>query len=99
MTRDTANVWQYFDLRVDPDPLCTSYQISTVNENPRSKTPLNTNTPFKWEFMDIITALSSKILTQGTTFYNYLLIMDAYSKLTRIYVMENISHEECMDKP
>ena len=25
---DTANVWDDVDLRIDPDPFCTSYQIS-----------------------------------------------------------------------
>ena len=25
---DTANVWEDVELRIDPDPFCTSYQIS-----------------------------------------------------------------------
>ena len=29
---DTANVWQDIDIRVDPDPFCTPYQISTINK-------------------------------------------------------------------
>ena len=29
---NTANIWQYFDIRVDPDPLFTSCHISTINK-------------------------------------------------------------------
>ena len=94
----TANVWQYIELRVYPDPFCTSWQISTINENSRSQTPLNTKTPFKWVLMGIITAISSKSLTKYTTFSNYLLIVDAYSKIPKIYGTENITTEEVMYK-
>ena len=48
--------------------------------------------------MDIIPAASSKSLTKYTTFYNYLLIINAYSKITKLYRMENIITEEVMDK-
>ena len=48
--------------------------------------------------MDIIPAISSKSLTKDTTFSNYLLIVDAYSKIPKIYRMENITTEEVMDK-
>ena len=29
---DTTNVFQYIDIRVDPDPFCTSCQISTIKK-------------------------------------------------------------------
>ena len=64
----------------------------------RYKTPLNTKTPFKWVFMDIIPDISSKFLTKYITFSNYLFIVDAYSKLLRLYGMENIITEAVMDK-
>ena len=48
--------------------------------------------------MDIIPALSSKSLTKDAIFANYLLVVDVYSKLPRIYGMEKISTEEVMDK-
>ena len=51
-------------------------------------------TPFKWVFMNIIPAISYKILTKDTTFNNYLLIVDFYSKLPELYRMENITTEE-----
>ena len=48
--------------------------------------------------MDIITLTSPNILTSDTTFSNYLLIVDAYSKISEIYGIEKISTEEVMDK-
>ena len=48
--------------------------------------------------MVIILAISSKSLTKDTNVSNYLLIVDAYSKLPIIYVMENIITEEVIDK-
>ena len=59
---------------------------------------MNPKTSFKWLFMYIIPYISSKILTKDTTLSNYLLIADAYSKLPRLYGMENITTEEIMDK-
>ena len=64
----TASVWQDIEIRVDTDPFYTSCQISTINKNSGSNTPLNPKTPFKWFFMDIIPATSSKSLTKDTTF-------------------------------
>ena len=48
--------------------------------------------------MDIIPSTASKSLTSDTTFYNYLLIVDAYTKIPKLYGMEKITTEEVMDK-
>ena len=48
--------------------------------------------------MDIIPATYSKGLTKDTIFSNHFLIMDAYSKIPKLYGMENITTEEVMDK-
>ena len=48
--------------------------------------------------MDIIPSTSPKSLTRYTTFSNYLLIVDAYSKIPKLYGMETITTEEVMDK-
>ena len=48
--------------------------------------------------MDIIQSTAPKSLTSDTTFYNFLLIVDAYSKIPKVYVMEKISTEQVMDK-
>ena len=48
--------------------------------------------------MDIIPATSSKILTKDNNFFHYLLIVDAYSNITKLYRKENITTDEVMDK-
>ena len=66
-------------------------QISLLNKKARSKIPLKPKTPFKWVFVDIIPSTAPKSLTDDTTFYYYLLIVDAYSKIPKLYGMENIT--------
>ena len=95
---DTANVWEDVELRIYPDPFCTSCQISSMNKKARSKIPLKPKAPFKWFFMDIIPSTAPKSLTNDTVFSNYLLIVDAYSKILKIYGMENITTTEVVDK-
>ena len=48
--------------------------------------------------MDIIPSTAPKSLTSDTTFSNYLLIFDAYSKIPKLYGTEKITTEEVMDK-
>ena len=48
--------------------------------------------------MDIIPSTALKSLTNDTTFQKYLLIVDAYSKIPKLYGMENITTAEVMDK-
>ena len=54
--------------------------------------------PFKWVFMDIIPSTAPKSLTSDTTFSNYLLIVDAYYNIPKLYGMDNITTEEVMEK-
>ena len=98
LSGDTANVWEYIDLRTDTYPFCTSCQIYSMNKKSRSKIPLNPKAPFKWVFMDIIPSTAPKILTSDTNVSNCLLIVYAYSNITKIYGMENITTEEVMEK-
>ena len=58
---------------------------------------MNPKTPFKWVFMVIIPTIYYKSLTKDTTFLHYLLIVDAYSKITKLYGMKNITTEEVME--
>ena len=95
---DTTNIWQYIQHRVDTDPFCTSCQISTINKKARSKQSLKSETSFKWLFMETIPATPSKILTKDDTFTNYILIVDFYSNIPKLYEMVNINTEEVMDK-
>ena len=94
----TANDWEDVEIIIDPDPFCTSCRIFSMNKKARSKIPLKPKAPFKWVFMDIILSTAPKSLTNDTTFSNYLLIVDAYSKIPKLYGMENITTAEVMDK-
>ena len=48
--------------------------------------------------MDIIPSTAPKSFTSDTTFSNYLLIFHAYSKIPKLYGVENITTAEVMDK-
>ena len=67
-------------------------------KNARSKTPLKPKAPFKWVFIVIVPSTSPKSLTSAKTFSNYLLIVNAYSKIPKLYGTEKITTEEVMDK-
>ena len=94
---DTANVWEDVELRIYPDLFCTSCQISSMNKKNRSKILLKPKAPFRWAFMDVIPSTAPKSLTSDTTFSNYLLFVDAYSKIPKLYGMDNITTEKVMD--
>ena len=64
----------------------------------RSKIPLNPKASFKWVFMDTIPSTAPRSLTTDTTFPNYILIVDACSKISKLYGREKITTEEVMDK-
>ena len=44
---DTANVWEDEELRMDPDPFCTSCKIYSVNKKAGYKIPLKLKVTFK----------------------------------------------------
>ena len=71
--------------------------MSSMNKKARSKIPLNPKSPFKLVFIDIIPSTAPKSLTSDTKISNYILIVDAYSKISKLYGMEKISTEEVMD--
>ena len=95
---DTDNVWEDVEPRIDPDPFCTSCKMMPMNKKARSKIPLKPKAPFKWVFIDIFPSTEPKSLSDDTTFSNYLLIVDAYSKIPKRFGMENITDAEVMDK-
>ena len=45
---DTVSLWQEIELRIGPEPFCTSCQISSINKEARSKNPLKPKAHFKW---------------------------------------------------
>ena len=65
---DTANVWEYVELRIYPYPFGTSCQVSSMNKRARSKITLNPKAPFKWVFMDKIPSTVPRNLTIDTIF-------------------------------
>ena len=64
----------------------------------RSKNPLKPKARSKCFFTDIIPSTGSKILRSGTTLSNFHLIVDVYSKITKLNGMERIATEEVIDK-
>ena len=79
------------ELKIDPDPFCTSCHIYLMNRKARSKTPLKPKVNFKWVFMDIIPATSPKSLTSETISFNYILTFDSYLNFSKNYSMEIIT--------
>ena len=69
-----------------------------MNKKARSKLPLKSKAPFKWVFIDVIPSTAPKSLTNDTNLKNCLLIVDAYSKIPKLYGMENITTAEVLDK-
>ena len=69
-----------------------------MNKKARSKIPLNQKEPFKWFLMDIIPSTAYISMTSDTYFSNCLLIVDAYSKIIKLYGMDKITTEEFMYK-
>ena len=90
MAGNTASFWKDIELRIYPYPFCTSCQISLMNKNSRSKNTLRPKPPSKCVFMDIVTATAPIYLTSETTFSNRILIVDACSKIPKLYGMERI---------
>ena len=84
MDGDTENVWKDIEFRIDPDPFYTSCYISSMNKRLDPKNPLNPKAPFKWVLMDIISTTAPKRLTIETTFPDYFLFHDAYSKFPNL---------------
>ena len=78
MAGDTANFGQDIELMIYLDTFCTPCQISSMNKNAISKTPLKPKAPLKYFIMEIVPATSPIVLTSETTLSNYILIVDAY---------------------
>ena len=69
-----------------------------MKKKARSKITLKPKAPFRRVFSDIIPSTTPKNLTSDTTFSNYLLIVDAYFKILKLYGLDKITTEEVMDK-
>ena len=69
-----------------------------MNKKAGSKFHSNQRHPSSGFLMGIVPLTAPKILTSDTTFSNYIFIVDAYSKIPKLYGMEKITTEEVMDK-
>ena len=93
MAVDIASAWKDIEIRIHPYPFCASCQISSMDQKARSTNPLKPKEPFKWVFIDIITATAPKRLTSDTNFSNYIFIVEAYLKNPKLYGMNRINIE------
>ena len=93
MAGDTAHVWMDTKIRIYPGHFFTSCNIYSMIKKAISKNPLKPKSPFKWVFMYIIPETAPNVLTSETNFSDYLLIVDAYSKITKHYGMDKIITE------
>ena len=64
-----------------------------MKKKARFKNPLNPKEPFKWFLMDIIPLTAPNFSTSETNFSNYILIVDACSKIPKLYGMAKINTE------
>ena len=93
MAGDTVNFWRDVELRIDKDPFLHIMSNFFNEQKGRVLESTKANGPFKCGFMDIIPATAPESLTSETTFSNYLLIVDAYSKIPKLYGMYKITTE------
>ena len=93
MAGDTENVCKGIEIRIHLDPFCTSCKIPSMNKKARSVNPLKPKASFKCVFVDIMLETARIVLTSETTFSNYILIVNAYSKIPKLYGMERITAE------
>ena len=76
MAGNTVIFFKYIELRIYPDPFCTSCQIYSTNKRLVPKTHLNQRHLLN-DFIEIIPEMYSKRLTSETKFSGYLLVADA----------------------
>ena len=48
LASDNDNFWEDIELRIYPDPFCTSSQSYSMNKKARSKIPMKPKSSFKW---------------------------------------------------
>ena len=64
----------------------------------RSNNSLKPKAHLQWVFMDIIPSTAPNSFKSETKLSNYILIVDAYSKIPRIYGIKKIATEEVVDE-
>ena len=92
MAGDNSNVCKDIELRIYPKPFCTSCNISSINKRLGLKSIIPNGT-FQVDFMDIIPSTAPKYFTGETTFSKHILIVNSYSKISKLYGMDKITAE------
>ena len=94
-----ADMWRDVEVKLSPDPFCTSYnKIAIITKRNRSKVPMGAENPLVRVFMDIIPAPHKSSFDPDCDLSNYLLIDNTYSRMSRLYGLNEIHSEAVMDK-
>ena len=91
-------VWNDLTIRMSPDSDCISCRISTIKATARIKhqsTPVTK--PGQVIYVDILPPVSAESLTPKSHFPALLILVDAFSRFTRIIGMPNKSSQSVME--
>ena len=98
LAADAAEMWKDVEVKLSPDPFCTSCKIATITKRNRSKVPMGADRPLARVFMDIIPAPHKFSFDPNCDFSHYLLIVDTYSRIPRFGGLNDLHSEAVMDK-
>ena len=98
LAADAAEMWKDVEVKLSPDPFCTSCKIATITKRNRSKVPMKADRPLARVVMDIIPAPHKSSFDPNCDFSHYLLIVDTYSRIPRLGGLNELNSEAVMDK-
>jgi transposase InsO family protein len=92
LAASSAEVWNDLSIRMSPDSDCISCRISTMKATARIKHPSTpVSKPGQVIYLDILPAASDDSLTPKSYFPALLILVDAFSRFTRVIGMSNKS--------
>jgi len=92
LAASSAEVWNDLSIRMSPDSDCISCRISTMKATARIKHPSTpVSKPGQVIYLDILPAVSDDSLTPKSYFPDLLILVDAFSRFTRVIGMSNKS--------
>ena len=98
LAADTADMWKNVEVKLSPDLFCTSCKIATITKRNQSKVPIGVEKPLATVFMDIIPAPHKSSFDPDCDFSHYLLIVDTYSRIPRLYGLNDLNTEAVVEK-
>lgn len=91
-------VWADMMVRMGPEQECVSCHTSTIHATAHNKEPHTQGMyPMEYVFMDILHPVTRLGLTSDTTYAFYLILVDAYSRFTCLYGMQDKSTDSVVD--